>query len=268
MATRKNAIVNYEQQFYLSGIQLSGVTSLNGSYSINESPINIIGKGYTYPTRYAPMVGNFSISKYYIGQEPLFSYTGDGHISGSINFEDKSFGFESGYLTDYSINCSIGSIPNSTANIIVYGDIGAGISASGTNPHPTIQIPNQGSISLNATGYESNRITDFNYSLRVDRSPIYKAGSPYPIQVDRKFPLVQQASFTVEVNDYEIAKVRDYLIKPKQQDISIVFKNPINDNSIETFTLKKARLLSQSISSTSDGLMKVQLNYSSYINKK
>ena len=85
MAT-KNAIVNYEQQFYLSGIQLSGVTSLDGAYSISESPINIIGKGYTYPTRNGPMVGNFNITKYYIGEEPLLNYTGDSHLSGSINF--------------------------------------------------------------------------------------------------------------------------------------------------------------------------------------
>lgn len=267
MAT-KNAIVNYEQQFYLSGIQLSGVTSLDGSYSISESPINIIGKGYTYPTRNGVMVGNFSIDKYYIGQEPLLNYTGDSHISGSINFDNKSFGFETGYLTNYSISCSIGSIPSARADIVVYGDIGAGIDASGLNPHPAIQIPNQGSISLNASGYQTNRITDFNYTFRVERSPLFKPGSPYPIQVDRKFPLVQQASFAIEVNDYEISRLREYLIKPKQQDLEIAFKNPINESSIDVFTLKKARLLNQSISSTSDGVMKVQLNYTAYINKK
>ena len=82
----KNAVSNYEQQFYLSGILLSGVTSLDGGYSIDESPINIIGKGYTYPVRQNPLVGNFNISKYYIGKDPLLDYTGDSPISGSINY--------------------------------------------------------------------------------------------------------------------------------------------------------------------------------------
>ncbi len=267
MAT-KNAVVNYEQQFYLSGIQLSGVTNVDGSYAIRENPINIIGKGYTFPLRSGPMEGNFSISKYYIGQENLLNYTGDNHISGSINFGDKSFGFATGYLTDYSISCSIGAIPTARASISVFGDLGSGISASGNNAHPAIQIPNQGSISLNASGYKTNRITNFSYTLRVDREPIYKIGSPYPVQVDRKFPLVQQASFSVEVDDFEITKMREYLIKPRQQDLTISFANPINDNNIDTFVLKDARLLSQGMQSSSDGITKVELNYAAYINKK
>ena len=157
MAT-KNAITNYEHQFYLSGVQLSGVTSVGGSYSISESAINIIGKGYTFPERSGPMVGKFSISKYYIGQESLLNYTGDNPISGSINYDDKNFGFESGYLTDYSINCSVGGIPTATAGIEVYGDIGSGINSSGSNTQPDIQIPNQGSISLNASAHGNRKI--------------------------------------------------------------------------------------------------------------
>ena len=113
-------------------------------------------------------LGYFNIQKYYIGKEPLLSYTGESPISGSINFDEKSFGFESGYLTEYSVSAGIGRIPESSASIVVYGDIGSGISASGSESHPAIEIPNQGSISLNATGYQSNRITDFSYSMRIN----------------------------------------------------------------------------------------------------
>jgi len=264
----KNAVLNYEQQFYLSGILLSGVTSIDGSYSISENPINIIGKGYTYPVRQGPLVGNFNIDKYYIGQEPLLNYTGDSPISGSINYNNKSFGFNSGYLTDYNITCSIGSIPKSRATIAVYGNIGSGIDSSGRNPHPDIAIPNQGSISLNTTGYQTNRVTSFNYTLSTPRSPLYKIGSPYPIQVDREFPISQDASFSVDVNDLEVSQIREYLLKPKQQTIEISLANPINESNIETITLKNARLLSQSIDSDSDGMLTIQLNYKSYINKK
>ena len=59
----KNAVLNYEQQIYLSGILLTGVTSIQGSYSIPENPINIIGQGYTYPTINGPLVGQFSLNK-------------------------------------------------------------------------------------------------------------------------------------------------------------------------------------------------------------
>lgn len=273
MAT-KNAVLNYEQQFYLSGIPLSGVTSLDGGYSIEESPVNIIGKGHTYPVARGPLVGNFRISKYYIGKEPLLNYTGDNAISGSINYYNeskpnvKNFGFTSGYLTEYSVSAGIGRIPESQSSIVVYGDIGSGINASGSNSHPDIEIPNQGSISLNVTGYQTNRVTDFTYTLRIDRSPVYKIGDPFPVQVDRVFPLTQEATFSLDVHDFEVNKIQEYLISPKQQTINLEFKNPINSSKIESFTIKKARLVSQSIRSSTNDVLKVQLRYIGYINKK
>lgn len=263
-----NAVLNYEQSFYLSGILLSGVTNVDGGYSIQESPINIIGQGYKYPVRNGNLVGNFNISRYYIGQDPILNYTGDHPISGSINYQDKNFGFTDGYLTEYSMSAGIGRIPASNASIVVYGDIGSGINASGNESHPDIQIPNQGSISLNCEHYQTNRVTEFSYTLRIDRNPIYKIGSPFPVQVDRQFPIFQEAAFSLDVNTAEVRKIQEYLISPKQQDISIQFNNPINENEIETIEIKKARLLSQSVNSTSEDLLTLDLVYNGYINKK
>lgn len=263
-----NAILNYEQQFYLSGILLSGVTNVNGGYSISESPINIIGKGYCHPVRQGPLVGEFNISKYYIGADPLLNYTGDHAISGSINFDNKCFGFEDGYLTEYSISAGIGQIPTSEASIVVYGDIGSGINASGSFDHPDIEIPNQGSISVNCTGYATNRVTAFSYNLRIDRSPIYKIGSTFPVQVDRRFPIQQEASFSIDVSDYEVRKLREYLLSPAEQDLTISLNNPITSEGIQSFTIHNARLLSHSIQSSSDDLMTVNLTYNGYINKR
>ena len=242
----KNSVFNYEQQFYISGVLLSGVTSIDGGYSIEESPINIVGKGYTYPVRQGPLVGNFSINKYYIGEDLLLNYTGDNPINGSINYGDKSFGFENGFLTEYSFSAGIGSIPQVRASIEVHGDIGSGISASGSDSHPPIEIPNQGSISMDVDGYQTNRITEFSYNLRIDRSPLYKIGSPFPIQVDRAFPITQEGSFSIEVDEYEVKKITEYLLSPEQQDINFTFKNPINQNQIQNFKIQNARLLSTS----------------------
>lgn len=264
----KNSVSSYEQQFYLSGILLSGVTSINGGYSIDESPINILGKGYTYPVRQRPLVGDFSISKYYIGQEPLLNYTGDHPISGSVNYGDKNFGFESGYLTQYSVSASLSSIPTASASISVYGDIGSGINASGSISHPPIQIPNQGSISINSEGYQTNRVTDFSYTMRIDRIPHYKIGSPFAFQVDRACPITQEARFTIDVDDIEMKKIRENLIKPSMQDLTISFANPINNNEIEKFEIKNARVLSRSIRGGSTDILSMELTYAGYINKK
>lgn len=247
---------------------LSGVTDVGGGYNIDESQINIIGQGYQYPIRQGPLVGNFNINKYYIGKDVLLNYTGKDSFSASINYGDASFGFESGYLSEYSVSAGIGQIPQASASIITYGDFGSGVTSEGVQPNPLIQIPNQGSITLNTDGYENNRISNFSYTVRVNRQPLYKIGSPFPVQVDIQYPIFQEISVSMEINDYEVDNITSYLTSPKQKDISISFKNPINDHEIETFEIKNSRLLSQSISSSSDDVLSVNLTYNGYINKK
>lgn len=42
----KQAILGYEQQFYINGTQMSGVQGVEGSYGISEQPINVLGWGH------------------------------------------------------------------------------------------------------------------------------------------------------------------------------------------------------------------------------
>lgn len=42
----KQAVLGYEQKFFINGTQMSGVQSVNGSYAINEKPINVLGWGH------------------------------------------------------------------------------------------------------------------------------------------------------------------------------------------------------------------------------
>lgn len=262
----KNAILNYEHNLYISGIQVSGVTNIDGGYSIPDEPINILGKGYVYSVRQGPIVGNFNISKYFIGEEIFLDYTGKSPMSGSINYGDQSFGFLDGYLTEYSVSAGIGRIPESNISIVVYGDIGGGINASGNNPHPPIQIPNQGSISIDVEGYSTNRVTDFSYTMRIDREPLYAIGSPFAIHVHRSMPIIQEATFNIEVFDYEMESSMDYLTKPKHQNINIKMQNPINENLIHNFNIQNATVVNQSITSSSEDVLTMSLTYNGYTN--
>lgn len=264
----KSSISNYDQTLYIDGRAVSGVTSINGGYDINQEPIHILGKGFAFGVKQGPLVGSFDISKYYIGKEVLLNYTGDNPIKGSINYGDKTFGFEAGYLTEYSLSCGIGQIPSATASFQVYGDIGAGINAEGNTPHPQISIPNQGSIEIDLDGYLSNRITDFSFNMRMNRTPIYTIGSPFPILVNQVFPIIQECNFTMEVFDYEVHRLKEFLKSPIEQNISLTINNPIDNSHLDTFTLNKAKLLNESISSSSDNSLSVNLTYSAYINNK
>lgn len=262
----KNSIENYEQKLYINEHEVLGVTDINGSYQINEDPIHIIGQGFTHQVKNGPMAGDFQLSKYYIGNDILLSYTGSESINGSIHYGDKSFGFEDGYLTEYSLSCAIGQIPTATASIKVYGDIGSGINASGSETIPEIQIANQGSIHINVNGFQTNRVSDFSYNVRVNRVPVYAIGSPFPVMVQHQFPIVQECSVTLEIFDYEIPSLRSFLKKPVSQELTITLDNPISNTNIDKFTLKHAKLLNQSLSSSVGNSMLVNLTYIDYIN--
>ena len=72
----------------------------------------------------------------------------------------------------------------------------------------------------------------------------------------------------MDINDHEIVKLHEYLIQPKQQTVNLVLKNPISKTIIDTFTLSKARLVSNSISASNEGIMTANLNYECYTNTK
>jgi hypothetical protein len=267
MAT-KNALFNYEQQFYLNNTLLSGVTNIDGSYSVSQEPINIIGKGYVYPVRQGPMVGNFSIQKYYVGKDPLLNYIGEVPIKASINYGEQSIGFNNGFLTEYSFSAGIGQIPQAQASINVYGDIGKGISAKGSTRQPDIQIPNQGSILINSKNYETNRVSRFDYTIRINRNPVYKIGTVEPVQVNTQYPIFQELSLEMDLNDYELTKLKDFIKKPYQQDLNIILNNPVNNSLIEEFTIKNARIVSHSFNSANAENTTVNLTYNGYINRE
>lgn len=48
----RQAVLGYEQQFYINGTQVSGVQNVNGEYRIQEKPINILGWGHVNKSFY------------------------------------------------------------------------------------------------------------------------------------------------------------------------------------------------------------------------
>ena len=42
----RQTVLGYEKKFFINGTQISGVQSIEGSYGIQEKPINVIGWGH------------------------------------------------------------------------------------------------------------------------------------------------------------------------------------------------------------------------------
>lgn len=339
----KQAHLGYEQKFFINGTQLSGVQSVNGSYGIQEKPINILGWGHVgggsfypdpsyildshngfildedgfnfvidnpcvvdnhkrYPSHLAvlnaPLEGSFSINSVLASRDMFVDFTGDNPFTGSIHYGSNYFGFESGYVTSHSVACSIGQLPTTSTNIRVFGDIGGGpdyiktedhfninqeqdhfgimtedsrkdgaYNASGDNPFPEIVIPNQGSISVECFGAETDRVTSFNHTVNVPIDPIYVVGESRAVQVDVSWPITSSTSISLDIDKYEYHALREYLKSPNIDYVKI----KINDcfgRIVHHYLIKGARLVGESMSSSAEGKMTVNLEYQSYYNKR
>lgn len=297
----KNAIINYENIFYLDGQAISGILSVDGSYTINYAPINTVGIGYNKQVIADVPTAEFNINKYLLYNEPLLNYTGQRtdlkaqSFPGSINYNNKSIGFESGYLNSFGLSCSVGEIPQTSANIQVFGDIGSGYSAYGARQTKYMTVPQVKDISISCSGSSSNRITSFDYSINCPKKPIYilqNSNNYIPYEVLSEFPIEIGVSFNLEVDDYAARKVYEQLNNDTDSSFSLLIKGVVfvdaplsvegqnlNVDSTNLLVARKSvgvtlfsqsfnnfKLISQEFNSNADDVLSVKLNYKGYLN--
>lgn len=313
----KNATLNYENRFYINNTPFSGITSVGGSYSINYAPINTVGVGYNKQVIAEVPIGQFTIDKYLLYNEPFLQFTGENFdrtaksFRGSLNYNNKSFGFNSGYLVGFDLSCSVGEVPSTSNQIEVYGDIGSGITASGNIPAPYITVPQVKDINISCSGSSTNRITNFDYSISCPKKPIYTLNQPLtssgpsgpvsssgfnyiPSEVLLRLPIEINASFNLEVDDYNARKVYQQLNNDIDSNFSISIKGvifedqPLLVNGTENLTVNggtdlltykaavgvkmfeqsfnNMKLVSQEFNSNADDVLSVKLSYKGYLN--
>ena len=287
----KSASLSYEQNFYVNGTGLSGVQSINGTYGVTERPITVLGYGHVDNTLDGPLEGSFSIDRTLINEDTLLNLTGDNRpFSGVISYNTYgsvhtgSFGFHSGYLTSYSLSCEVGDLPSVRTDIAVYGDLGRGLlsasesagAGSASLSDKSIDPPNQGTISITCDELNtaSNRITSISHQIDCNRQAVYALATSasdtkaqYPVQVDLMYPLEQTTTLTLEIDDYETKNLYDYLTGVYTGNVNIDIDGN-NGTDLVDFDLKNARMITESFSSSVDGVATVNMTFKKYINKQ
>ena len=255
-------ISNDENQFYISGQPLIGVESVEISYSHSSNTIKALGFSVGQTVVSGPPQQTVSISQNMIHSGGLINYTGLNNISGSINYNGNNYGFRSGYLTNYLVNCAVGSIPKITSNVTVYDAMVTGTkNASGSVAVPTVYVPTQGSISLTCDNSTTNRVVGFDYSIKIDRRPIYSIGSILPTEIVTMPVVEYSASVQIDVDDAFLSDSTGFLSARQNKSVSFTIKSRDNAQTLQTLIIPKASLISESLSSSADGGVKLTLNY-------
>jgi hypothetical protein len=256
------ATLNHEARVYVSQQELSGIQSATLSSANGVAIGNLVGleSGVSYLD--GPFQGQFSLNRLMVYDDPIWDYTGTNPASGSIHHGDIKYGFEGAYLSSYSINAAVGSLPKVNASFDVYGLISSGISACGDVAHPIIDIPTQGSISINCDHISTNRVIGFDYSATIKRNPIYVFGASNLAaanDVDTIYPIQYNAQIQIEIDDAEISGSQALPIL--SLDTATLTIKGRNGNLLGTYDIPNATLVGESISATSNGVMVMNLNY-------
>ena len=117
--------LNDEVNINIAGSELSGISSVDFSYSNTTNILKPLGSKKGLTTVGGGTQQKVSISRYLIYDDPVLDYTGSNSMVGNIRYNDISYSFSSGYLTNYSVNCAVGSVPKVNASLIVFDELTA-----------------------------------------------------------------------------------------------------------------------------------------------
>ena len=254
-------VSNYQNKFYIQGQEILGIDTIDLNYSNTPSVNKFLGtsKGLTSISSITQQ--KLSLSRHLIYQDDILSYTGSMPIAGSINYNSNSYGFQSGYLDEYMINCSVGSIPKISTNITIYDEMVSGKNSYGTTVTKPIYVPKQGDISVTCDGSTTNRVLGFDFSLRSVRKPLYSVGSKTAVEIV-SFPTIEYAmSVQIDIDDYFLKSGHSFLSYRQNKNISFSIKSRDKSTILQSFTIPNASLVGESLSSSAEAGIKLTLNY-------
>lgn len=257
-----NSISNYENNLYIQDQEVLGLESIDLSYSNSSSISKILGRSSPFTTISNAVSHQLSISRNLIYYDRIYEYTiNKMKLNGNIQYNSISCRFSNAYVTDYSVNCAVGSIPKVSTNFIIYDEIGPGELTTPNNEVTNIFIPNQGSISLSCDNSSTNRIVGFSYAIKINTKPIYVLGSKNASEVVIVSPLEYSASVQVDVDDAFLQNSFNFLSTRQNKTLSFSIKDKTLTNVIQELTIPNASLISETLSSSADGGVKLTLNY-------
>ncbi len=255
------ARLNYDCNFFVAGQRLSGIQSADVGYTNSAVITNPLGYVDGATTIGGATEQTVSLTRYLIYDDPIAAYTGNVNMSGSIDYGGISYGFKSGYLQDYSLNCAVGAVPQVNANFVVYDEMRSGYSASGNVTHPAIEIPSQGSMSITSDWSSTNRIIGIDYSVTCHRKPYYTIGSETPVAVTLLPPVEITASVQIDVDEAFMASGYSFLGTGKENKTVTLKVDGRNGTSLATHSVPNASLISETLSASADGSLTLTQEY-------
>jgi hypothetical protein len=288
-------IINREnQELFIGSGQVFGAQSVTYNWQIPEAPLEFVGQSHSIIIPKGPQVGDFSINALVVDTDPFIKCIQSGGFNGFITDDrtkpDNFYSFSSGFLTNYSLSCSVDKLPEVSVNFKVIGDMGQVPSGElpekaveelryitgSTQTEPTGYGTKEGyrigaptSVEITMDDFETNLVSNFRLTVGVPRRDYYKIGKRQPFSMEIDYPVAATVDFTIEVNGADVgysgSSFRGYPCKAKIKNFDVKIKDYQTYDVITQFSFISATLVGENYTSDVDNNLKIQARYKVYI---
>jgi len=258
-------------RFYLNNDPITGVQNIASSYQSPAAPIKYLGCTDT-TAEFAPVggyIGALDVTNLFINSDPYINYIGEDGANLRIEYGNNQFIMNSGYLSDYTFECNIGSIPTINAKWNIYSDFGSGISnpLSFTMDESQLNIVNPGDLEIVFPELETEKINNLNLNIKCTRLPIFDVSQIKPVEVKLQYPITLTVSFSISLGTYKAKNIFDFPRKKNAYDFVINLRKNNSSTLVNSFKVNNALLTSEDLNMDVDGSALMKLTYTSIINR-
>jgi hypothetical protein len=244
----------------LNGINLTGLTDVSFSSTINEEAVVLLAdRGINRKINRGHVI-DCKISKTYMGKDRLQEFTGITNLSGQFQFGTGAIDFNEASISSYSIDVGIQKAPQVSVNMKIFGDFKPAVSKAsfasdyvledlGIDP-ATITLENRQSL-----------LQEFSFSVNFDVKPTFEISSVKSTSNKLFSPITYNAKAKLLVDEQEFIDVTGLLESENfNRSVSLSLQNT-GSSVLNTYTVPNASLKSQSTSIAAGDLVEMSVEY-------
>ena len=257
---------SHEEHIIINGTLLQGVSNTSFEQNTDEQPVSMVGKEFAGKTITGPTEVTASIDKYLLNDDFVTTLTGLTNISGQFEYGDNFLDFSQAVINGYAVSTAVGSLPEISFDLSIYGSLSGSdtsIRSLASNESAINNVPESGLI-ITFDMNQTNAIQSFTFSETFNVQPTYGLGQKTPADISIVGPVVQEASISIEVEDYEIEETFSFLSGSKDRARNIELKISGDNGVLNTFSLRNGCLAGESIVSSAGNTTIAQLTYRGY----
>lgn len=244
--------------------KLKSIKNVSFSQNVQEENALIVGKELGFKSIIGPTQTRVAVDKTLNNSDYIGTLVGLSNISGQFEYGDNGMNFGKACINNFSVNATINELPEASFDLTIYGSLSGtstSVSSTASDDNDTEEVKVE-ELTVTFDKSSTNAVQSFNFSETFNKQAFYEIGASEPKEIKTVGTIQQEASISIEVEDYEMEETFSFLDDGK--DRSRTIKLEIGNPAQNTYQLQNASLVSESMTLGAGGTPIASLVYRGY----